>query len=107
MKVYRSYSDWVLALAFPVGELPHRPFPEGWSGATRTAIGRHGCGRKFDNVEEEERFCGHSGYWRDSTISAAIREELQQRAGSSALRVLSPRVIASRNVQPRAVGDPL
>lgn len=103
--VYRSYSDWVLALAFSLGELPHVPFPEGLR--LRSAIGRNGCGRAIPNVVEEERHCGHSGYWPDRSIAAAVRKDAEGSAAASEIRSLNGRKVIGRGVRRRAVGDEL
>ena len=105
VRVYHSYRDWVLALAFPLGELPHRPFPEGWSGGRRVAIGRHGCGRRFDNVVEEKRRCGHSGYWSDETIAGTVRNDIAGLAEDFAPRKPQTRTARRREVYTREVTD--
>ena len=104
VRVYYSYRDWVLALAFPLGELPHRPFPEGWSGGKRVAIGRHGCGQRFHNVDEQRRRCGHSGYWSDQTIASAVRDDIAGRAENQGNRQPQERTTPGREVFARELG---
>ena len=103
--VYHSYNDWVLALAFRAGEQLHRPFPEGWT--KRSAIGRNGCGRRFENVEERLKHHGHSGYWSDWDIAAAVRADVADVADGTVIRRQEGRRTKPRITEGRRVGDSL
>jgi esterase/lipase superfamily enzyme len=105
VRVYRSFSDWVLAVAFPIGELPHRPFPEGWK--RRSAIGRNGCGDGFANLDEHERSHGHSDYWKDASIAEDVRAASVLAAERKSLGSQVGRALVGRAIAPRKLGESL
>jgi hypothetical protein len=75
--IYHSYRDLVLAVAFPPGQAAQWHVPYGL--VRRAAVGRHGCGCKFDNVTERLGKRGHGAYWRDVSIGREVLDELTGR----------------------------
>lgn len=86
VRVYYSLNDKILMAAFPAGQVLYRPFPHGWSGPRRVAIGRHGCGDYLlPNTVERQGTHDHGDYWTDRALAKQVG---QAHSPPSALRPL-------------------